>query len=91
MNRRIIPPTYLLLSMILIVLLHFLAPLAHLLRMPWNLLGMAILLRSLSPFAVVAGFAILMDLLFIRVEESNLQETFGDDWVRYKQRVRKWV
>lgn len=67
MNQRILPPTWLLLAMLLIVL------------------------RSLSPFAVVAGFAILLDLLFIRVEERNLQESFGDEWVRYKQRVRKRV
>ena len=147
MNHRILPPTWLLLAMLLIVLLHFLAPIAHIVRMPWNLLGllplgfglavtsvadrafkqggtsvhlfkktsqlvtagafrfsrnpmylgfvsillgMAILLPSLSPFAVVGGFAILMDVTFIRVEERNLQETLGDDWVRYKQRVRKW-
>jgi protein-S-isoprenylcysteine O-methyltransferase Ste14 len=134
--------------MLLIVLLHFLAPIAHVLRVPWNLLGllplglglvvtavadrafkqqgttvhpfkeptqlvtngafrfsrnpmylgfvlvllgMAILLRSLSPFAVVAGFAIWMDTGFIRVEERILAATFGDEWVRYKQRVRKWI
>jgi protein-S-isoprenylcysteine O-methyltransferase Ste14 len=147
MNHRILPPTWLLLAMLLIVLLHFLAPIAHIVRMPWNLLGllplgfglavtlaadrafkqrgttmhpfkeptqlvtngafrfsrnpmylgfvsillgMAILLQSLAPFAVAASFAILMGLLFIRVEERNLQESFGEDWVRYKQRVRKW-
>jgi len=84
MNQRILPPTWLLLAMLLIVLLHFLAPLAHILRLPW------ILLRPLSPFAIVGGSAILMDILFMRLEERNLQETFGDEWVRHKQRVRKW-
>jgi len=148
MNSRILPPTWLLLAMLLIALLRLLAPLAYIVSMPWNLLGllplglglavtavadrafkqrrttvhpfreptrlvtngafgfsrnpmylgfvlvllgMAILLRSLSSFAVVAGFALWMDVGFIRVEERILAATFGDDWIQYRQRVRKWI
>jgi protein-S-isoprenylcysteine O-methyltransferase Ste14 len=148
MNKPILPPTYMFLAMLLIVLLHFIVPLADIVKMPWNLLGllplglglavtavadrafkqrgmtvhpfkeptqlvtngafrfsrnpmylgfvlvllgMTILRRSLSPLAIVAGFATWMDIGFIRVEEKILAATFGDDWVRYKQRVRKWI
>lgn len=148
MKRRVLPPTYLLLAMLLIVLLHFLAPVAIVFAEPWNLLGMlplgcglavtlasdrafkrmgttvnpykeptrlitegafrisrnpmylgfvlvllgmAILLRSVSSLPVVVAFAIVMDLTFIRVEERILEQTFADAWARYKQRVRKWI
>jgi protein-S-isoprenylcysteine O-methyltransferase Ste14 len=53
------------------------------------LLGMAVLLSSLSPFAVVLGFALAMDIVFIRVEERILAAMFGEDWARYQRRVRK--
>jgi protein-S-isoprenylcysteine O-methyltransferase Ste14 len=55
------------------------------------LLGISILLRSISPYLVVVTFAILMELVFIRSEEKMLQETFGDQWEEYRLRVRKWI
>jgi protein-S-isoprenylcysteine O-methyltransferase Ste14 len=55
------------------------------------LVGISILLRSISPYLVVVTFAILMELVFIRSEEKMLQETFGDQWEEYRLRVRKWI
>jgi protein-S-isoprenylcysteine O-methyltransferase Ste14 len=54
-------------------------------------LGISILLKSLSPYAVVLAFAIFMDLVFIRVEERMLGEKFGEQWEQYRSRVRKWI
>jgi protein-S-isoprenylcysteine O-methyltransferase Ste14 len=55
------------------------------------LLGISILLRSVSPYIVVVVFVIMIDLTFIRVEEQMLAEQFGEEWARYRSRVRKWI
>jgi len=55
------------------------------------LLGLAILLGSLTPFLVVPVFAVVMDRVFIVVEERMLAEKFGQAWLDYKAEVRRWV
>lgn len=55
------------------------------------LTGIALLLRSLSPFLVIIPFAILIDKTFIRIEERMLAETFGASWEAYKARTRRWL
>jgi protein-S-isoprenylcysteine O-methyltransferase Ste14 len=148
MIKKIMPTTYLLIAMILILILHFFFPVIELIDTPWNLLGavplilgvvlnltadrafkeynttvksfeesnalvtdgafkisrhpmylgfvlvlvgIAILLGSLSPYCVVIVFAILMEVMFIRVEEKMLEEEFGSAWLQYKARVRRWI
>lgn len=148
MLRRMLPPTYLYVALILIFLLHFVFPIAHVLEIPWNLigliplilgvalnliadndfkryqttvkpfqestalitdgvyiysrhpmylgfvlilLGLSLLLGSVSPYTIVIVFTILMDVLFIRVEESMLEAKFQDAWTEYKSKVRRWV
>ena len=55
------------------------------------LLGMGVLLRSLTPFFVIPVFAVLMEVMFIGIEERMLQEAFGEAWVAYKDAVRRWI
>jgi protein-S-isoprenylcysteine O-methyltransferase Ste14 len=55
------------------------------------LLGISILLRSLSPYLVVVLFAIQMELVFVRSEEKMLRDKFGDQWEKYCFRVGKWL
>ncbi len=55
------------------------------------LLGLAVLLGSLMSFVVVPLFALLMERVFIVVEEGMLAEKFGQSWLDYKQRSRRWV
>jgi protein-S-isoprenylcysteine O-methyltransferase Ste14 len=54
------------------------------------LIGIAILLGSVTPWLMVAGFPFLMENLFIRTEETMLEARFGSTWLEYKQRVRRW-
>ena len=54
------------------------------------LIGIAILLGSVTPWLVVAGFPFLMENLFIQIEEAKLEAWFGSAWLEYKQRVRRW-
>jgi protein-S-isoprenylcysteine O-methyltransferase Ste14 len=145
---KMMPTTCLLIAILVGVAFHVLLPVAHVLRVPWNLfglipllfgvwinvsadmafkqagttvkpfeeskalvqegvfrrsrnpmylgfvgilLGVATLLRSLSPFLVVVSFAILIDRVYIQVEERMLEAQFGDEWRRYRASVRAWL
>jgi len=55
------------------------------------LMGTAVLLGSVTPWLIVPIFAVLMDRVFITVEERMLQARFGQAWSEYKARVRRWI
>jgi protein-S-isoprenylcysteine O-methyltransferase Ste14 len=54
------------------------------------LAGAALLLGSVTPWIVVIVFPFLMELRFVRTEEAMLEARFGETWLAYKQRVRRW-
>jgi protein-S-isoprenylcysteine O-methyltransferase Ste14 len=54
------------------------------------LVGIAVLLGSLTPWIGVIVFPFLMQYRFIRIEETMLEARFGSTWLEYKQRVRRW-
>lgn len=147
-GKRILPPTYLFVSILAMIALHFLFPIIKITPFPWNILGaipvtlglvsnliadrafkkhkttvkpfeesmvlittgvfqvsrnpmylgfvlifigIAIFMGSLTPYVVIAVFAILMDLVFIRAEERILLSTFGEGWLEYKRKVKRWI
>ena len=147
-DKKVLPPTYLLVAIVLMLALHFLLPVYKIVPTPWNLLGIlplvcgialnliadkafhqvqttvkpfeestallttgvfrltrnpmylgyllillgvALIVRSVTPYAVILVFAVLMGRVFIRVEEQMLEKQFGQDWVEYAQEVRRWV
>jgi protein-S-isoprenylcysteine O-methyltransferase Ste14 len=147
-RKPVLPPTYLLGAIIMMVAFHFVLPVARIIPFPWQLigalplalgaalniiadkafrdakttvkpfqesaalvtdgvyrisrhpmylgfvlilLGLAILLGSLTPFFIVAIFAVVMDRVFIVVEERMLAEKFGRVWLDYKAKVRRWM
>ena len=55
------------------------------------LVGIGVLLGSLSPVIIIPLFVALIDLRFIRSEEAALERTFGAEYVDYKARVRRWL
>jgi protein-S-isoprenylcysteine O-methyltransferase Ste14 len=55
------------------------------------LVGLASLLRALSPFGVIVFFAWLIQSRFIKREEQMLADKFGGEWQAYRTRVRRWV
>ena len=61
------------------------------LGMAMILLGITIFLGSLVTFAFPIIFVILMELMFIPFEEENLEKTFKQEYINYKERVRSWV
>lgn len=147
-SKKILPPTYFQLALILSVLLHFLLPIYHWIDYPLTLigilpiligvllnivadrafknanttvkpfekssflvidgvfrisrnpmylgmvliiLGITIILGSVSPLIITILFAIGLQLVFIRTEEKMLEEVFGESWVNYKKKVRLWL
>jgi protein-S-isoprenylcysteine O-methyltransferase Ste14 len=61
------------------------------LGMLWVLLGVFIGLGSLSPVLVVPIFLGMMTQKFILLEEKNLEDTFGEEYLKYKSQVRRWL
>jgi protein-S-isoprenylcysteine O-methyltransferase Ste14 len=55
------------------------------------LLGVALLLGSLSPFLVLPLLMVLIQRRFIVPEESMLAATFGDAYAAYVRGVRRWL
>jgi protein-S-isoprenylcysteine O-methyltransferase Ste14 len=52
--------------------------------------GAALLLGSPTALFITAIHLPFVDL-FIRREEKQLEKEFGEEWVRYKKQVRRWI
>lgn len=146
--RKILPPTYMLIAMLVMIALHFVLPLAIIIPSPWNLLGIIpiglgayiavaaekafqevkttatpfvesavlvtngmyrlsrnpmylgfllvlfgipILLRSVTPFAVIPVFMAVIQVLFIMNEERMLTAKFGARYTEYVKNTRRWL
>ncbi|HEY1014578.1 MAG TPA: methyltransferase [Herpetosiphonaceae bacterium] len=55
------------------------------------LFGLAVLLGALSPFAVAAGFVVIVDRWYIRFEERRMAAGFGAAYAAYRRQVRRWL
>ncbi len=55
------------------------------------LIGIALLLNRPWPYLVPCGFVALLYFRFIRHEEALMTQTFGDAYLQYRQRVRRWI
>ena len=55
------------------------------------LLGIALLLGTLTPVLIIPVFTLAMNVVFITAEEHMLAEKFGEDWEKYKNKVRRWL
>ncbi|MFO7278147.1 MAG: isoprenylcysteine carboxylmethyltransferase family protein [Pseudomonadota bacterium] len=147
-KRRIVPPVYLTLTIIVMALLHFLAPGARLIAPPYNFLGLvpvvlgfvmagiaagafaragtpvvpferstalvtdgiyrvtrnpmylgmilvligtAVLFGTVTPWLPVPVFIWIIQTRFVRAEERFLEELFGEEYLAYRRRVRRWL
>jgi protein-S-isoprenylcysteine O-methyltransferase Ste14 len=55
------------------------------------LLGIILILGSLSPIIILPIFIVLISRKFITPEEKMLLSTFGETYEKYKKQVRKWI
>ena len=146
--KKVQPPVYFFLALLLMTALHLLLPLNALISFPWNLaglvpvgigaslniladrsfkfhittvksfqkssvlvrdsvfkysrnpmylgmililVGIAIVMGSVTPWIIVPLFVVLIDRIFIQPEELMLEETFGSAFQAYRKRVRRWI
>lgn len=61
------------------------------LGMLFILIGIGILMGTLMPFLVIPVFALLMEVMFVRIEEQMLANRFGTTWQEYQAKVRRWI
>ena len=55
------------------------------------LLGVAIVLGSLITFVIPVAFFLTMEIVFIHVEEDAMEKAFGQEYLDYRKRVRRWI
>jgi protein-S-isoprenylcysteine O-methyltransferase Ste14 len=55
------------------------------------LVGEAMLLMSLSPYVVVVAFVVLMQTIYITVEERMPAQKFDAAWQEYTEKTRRWI
>ena len=55
------------------------------------LVGVAVLLGTLTPFVAPLLFVPTLNARVIQHEEVMLEEKFGDEYTAYKARVRRWI
>jgi len=55
------------------------------------LVGIGVVLGSLTPFLMIPPFAWFIRRRFVEAEERKLEDAFGDDYRAYKARVRRWI
>ncbi len=55
------------------------------------LTGWAVFLGSLSPFLLIPLFIVVLNVQQIIPEEQVLETKFGDNYLDYKQSVRRWL
>jgi len=53
--------------------------------------SVAILLGRLAPMVVVIAFFAILQEHFIRREERLIDDTFGEQYRRYRRSVRRWL
>jgi protein-S-isoprenylcysteine O-methyltransferase Ste14 len=56
-----------------------------------GLLGIFLALGSLGPLLVVPPFVYIIQTRFIAVEERMLEDAFGEAYLDYCRRVRRWL
>jgi protein-S-isoprenylcysteine O-methyltransferase Ste14 len=55
------------------------------------LIGVASYLGSLTPYVVIPAFFLVIQECFIKHEEPFLENIFGQEYLDYKNDVRRWI
>jgi protein-S-isoprenylcysteine O-methyltransferase Ste14 len=55
------------------------------------LIGVWLMLGSLTPLLVIVLFFVVIDTRFIPYEESRMRQVFGQAYVQYTRQTRRWL
>ena len=55
------------------------------------LLGLAVFLGSLTAFLYPILFFVVFQFVFIPMEERRMEDAFGEEYLEYKRKVRRWL
>ena len=55
------------------------------------LIGSSMLYNCLSVFIIPILFAVLVKIIWIDYEEAKLKKTFGEEYLNYKKKTRRWI
>jgi len=55
------------------------------------LIGVASYLGSLTPYVVIPVFFLIIQQCFVKHEEPFLENIFGQEYLDYKDKVRRWL
>ena len=55
------------------------------------LIGLAITCKNIIAVGIALIFFLILHFMFIPFEEIKLEKTFGENYLAYKQRVRRWL
>jgi protein-S-isoprenylcysteine O-methyltransferase Ste14 len=55
------------------------------------LFGVSVILGSLTALLMPVVFIISMESVFIRFEEKSMEKEFGNRYLDYKKKVRRWI
>jgi len=55
------------------------------------LFGIAIVLGNVLSFIFPIVFIMIIEKLFIPIEEKNMEKRFGKRYLQYKSKVRRWI
>ncbi len=56
-----------------------------------SLMGIALLFGNVTPLLPVAFFFLIANFWYIPFEEKNMELVFGDNYLSYKKKVRRWL
>jgi protein-S-isoprenylcysteine O-methyltransferase Ste14 len=55
------------------------------------LLGLAVLMGTATPFLPAVALPLLLDRVWIEPEERSLEQQFGERFLRYRNKVSRWL
>lgn len=55
------------------------------------LLGLAMIVGSIPFYTAAIAYIVVMDMVFCPYEEGQLSRQFGDEFLHYKAKVRRWL